>query len=122
MKLKYHGKIGASAFQNCTSLTSIDIPSSVKEIGKWAFYDCTSLTEVDLCEDGVTEIGEGTFSDCYSLTNVTIPFSMKKIGAWAFYGCSSLTSVTIPPSVTSICEFAFPPTCKITTKPRKRVR
>ena len=54
--------------------------------------------------------------------HATVPEGETEIGNQAFFKCSSLTSVTIPPSVTSICEFAFPPTCKITTKPRKRVR
>ena len=32
--------IGNYAFENCSSLTSINIPSSVKSIGHSAFYDC----------------------------------------------------------------------------------
>lgn len=36
--------IGWSAFQNCTSLTTITIPGSVKSVGWSAFKDCTGLT------------------------------------------------------------------------------
>ena len=36
--------IGNDAFYKCTSLTSIEIPSSVTSIGEYAFAACTSLT------------------------------------------------------------------------------
>ena len=52
--------IGDSAFEGCTSLTSITIPNSVTEIGKSAFYDCTSLTSVTI-PDNVTRIRESAF-------------------------------------------------------------
>ena len=38
--------IGSYAFYNCSSLTSITIPSSVTSIGWSAFYGCSSLSEV----------------------------------------------------------------------------
>ena len=40
--------IGARAFEDCTSLTSITIPSSVTIIGDYAFECCTSLTSITL--------------------------------------------------------------------------
>ena len=76
-------KIGASAFECCSGLTSVTIPNSVKTIGGAAFYECTGLTEM------------------------TIPNSVKTIGGAAFYGCTGLKSVTIPGSVTEIGEDAF---------------
>ena len=39
--------IGRSAFENCTSLTSITIPDSVTNIGNYAFYGCTSLETIN---------------------------------------------------------------------------
>jgi hypothetical protein len=38
--------IGSSAFNNCTSLTSVTIPNSVTSIGVRAFSNCTSLASV----------------------------------------------------------------------------
>ncbi|MCK5815769.1 MAG: leucine-rich repeat protein [Flavobacteriaceae bacterium] len=38
--------IGASAFKDCTGLTSVDIPSSIISVGASAFRDCTGLTSV----------------------------------------------------------------------------
>ncbi|MBO5855210.1 MAG: leucine-rich repeat protein [Alistipes sp.] len=39
-------QIPNSAFLNCTSLTSVNIPDSVTSIGEYAFLNCTSLTSV----------------------------------------------------------------------------
>jgi len=98
--------IGESAFESCSSLTSVTIPNSVTSIGDYAFSDCSSLTGVTI-PDSITDIGESVFSYCSSLTSVTIPDSVTSIGDYAFSACSSLTSVTIPDSVTSIGERAF---------------
>ena len=121
--------IGVSAFEGCTSLTSVTIPNSVTSIGDWAFSGCSSLTSVKIpnsvtsigdrpfqnctsltlvtIPNSVTSIGEEAFSDCSGLTSVTIGNSVTSIGTRAFYNCSSLTSLTIPNSVTSIGNDAF---------------
>jgi len=72
--------IGNSAFEGCTNLSSVSIPSSVKVISAGAFREC-------------------------SLSSITLPNSVTSIGSSAFRGCSGLTSVTIPNSVTSIGEY-----------------
>ena len=86
-------QIAAYAFENCTSLTGITIPSSVTSIGTSAFENCTSLTSIAIPE-GVTGIGTSVFEDCTSLTSVTIPNSVTDIDVFAFGGCTSLTSIT----------------------------
>ena len=81
--------IGGYAFEGCSSLTSINIPSSVISIGGYAFEGCSSLTSIN------------------------IPSSVISIGSCAFWGCSNLTSINIPSGVTSIRDNAFFE-CKIT--------
>ena len=98
--------IGSRAFSRCTSLTSITIPDSVTSIGGYAFRDCTSLTSITI-PDSVTSIGDNAFKSCTSLTSVTIPNSVTSIGDWAFFDCTSLTSITIGNSVASIGSAAF---------------
>ena len=98
--------IGSSAFQGCTSLTNIDIPSSVTTIGSSAFYNCTSLTSIDI-PSGVTTISANSFYNCTSLTSIVIPSGITSIGNFTFYGCSGLTSINIPSGVTSIGMSAF---------------
>ena len=55
--------IGDAAFAECSSLTSIEIPSSVTRIGVQAFLGCTSLTSIEI-PSSVTSIGEGAFLGC----------------------------------------------------------
>ncbi len=98
--------IGNSAFESCTSLTSVTIFSSVTSIGENAFRYCSGLVSVTI-PSSVTSIGEYAFLDCSGLTSVTIPEGVTLIGGFAFYGCSSLTFVTIPGSVISIGNQAF---------------
>ena len=70
----------------CTSMTSVDIPSSVTVIGEAAFRGCTSLTSVDI-PSRVTVIGIDAFRECTSLTIVDIPSSVTEIGDMAFKDC-----------------------------------
>ena len=98
--------IGGSAFEGCSSLTSINIPDGVTSIGNCAFEDCTSLTSINI-PDGVTSIEYDAFKGCTSLTSINIPDSVTSIGDLAFYGCSSLTSINIPDGVTSIGDWTF---------------
>jgi hypothetical protein len=72
------------AFYNCTNLTNITIPSSIKSIGGNAFLNCTSLT------------------------SITIPSSVTSIGYGAFYYCTSLTSVTFAGKINDFNSDAFP--------------
>ena len=98
--------IADSAFDGCTSLTSIEIPDSVTSIGINAFYNCTSLTSIEI-PDSVTTIGSGTFRYCTRLTSIEIPDGVTSIGTYAFYSCTSLASIEIPDSVTTIGDYAF---------------
>ena len=128
--------ISASAFENCTSITSVTIPGSVRTIGSKAFNGCTSLTEVELHEglstiggqafygcpitsivipDSVTEIATiksvtsyyGAFENCTALRTVVIGDGVSIIHRDTFHGCSSLETVTFGESLTSIYPSAF---------------
>ena len=98
--------IGASAFQDATSVTSITIPSSVTSIGASAFQGMTGLTSITI-PSSVKSIGDSAFQGMTGLTSITIPSSVTSIGASAFQDMTGLTSITIPSSVTSIPNSAF---------------
>ena len=98
--------IGDQAFEYCSSLTSVTIPSSVTSIGNNAFAGCFRLSRVTI-PTSVTSIGDNAFADCSTLIRVTIPSSLSSIGNNAFAGCSNLIRVTIPSSVTTIGSNAF---------------
>ena len=61
--------IGDSAFYNCSSLTTINLPSSLKSIGDSAFAGCSVLTEITIPEN-VTKIGASAFANCTKLSSV----------------------------------------------------
>ena len=63
--------IGSTAFGNCVSLTSFDIPNTITTISEQAFFQCTSLTDVSI-PTTVTSIGERAFYNCSVLTNVSV--------------------------------------------------
>lgn len=63
--------IGISAFEGCTSLTSITIPNSVTSIEKYAFDRCTGLTSI-IIPANVTVIGWAAFDGCEALSAVYI--------------------------------------------------
>lgn len=94
--------IGAYAFYQCESLTSVVIPDSVTNIYMYAFSECTALKSV-VIPNSVSMIGEGAFSECTSLENIEIPASVYSIAGNAFGGCKNLKTVTVlrssPPSL-----------------------
>ena len=139
----YEGKsfnvtaIKESAFSNCSKITLLTIPNTVKTIGKNAFYLCTGILEVTIPEsvtkigdfafqwcsgmlqltlgNGVTEIGRGAFERCNKLQQVTLGNNVTTIGERAFCSCESLKQVTVPESVTSIGSAAFGENPALTT-------
>lgn len=99
-------KIENSAFKNCSSLQSIDIPDSVTEIGESVFLECNSLQSI-IIPSSVKKIEDLAFYECSSLQSIAIPNSVTEIGRYAFYGCSGLQSIVIPDSVKFIRFKAF---------------
>ena len=98
--------IGSGVFQYCSGLTSVTIPDSVTSIGTHVFNGCTSLTSCTI-GSGVTSISQATFRNCSGLTSVDLPNRVTSIGDYAFSGCTSLEEVTIPNGVTSIGGSCF---------------
>ena len=82
--------IGAAAFQNSTTITSVKMNDELKSIGSKAFHGCTVLESVVL-NAGLYTIGDDAFSDCTALRgDLEIPHSVTSIGVGAFDGCTGL--------------------------------
>ena len=98
--------IGSYALENCSSLTSVEIPNSVTSIGYGAFSGCSSLTSVAI-PNSVTSINWDAFKNCSSLVGVTIGNGVTSIGNYAFSGCSSLTKVNYLGSIDEWVQIEF---------------
>ena len=81
--------IGEYAFAQCTDLTHLEIPSSVRTIETCAFDSCRSLESVTI-NSGLKTIGELAFANCTSLIGVTLPDTVSSISTRAFINCSSM--------------------------------
>ena len=96
----------AHAFEGCSGLTSVTIPSTVTSIGVESFLFCSGLTSVSI-PNSVTTIDARSFYGCSSLTSIKIPNTVTYIREGAFQNCSNLISITIPNSVTYVGKDAF---------------
>ena len=82
--------IGASAFENCTSLEIIELEEGITSINGYAFYGCTSLKELELPKS-LKSIGESAFDGCTSLQKVTAYPKLTSLKNTSFRKCSALT-------------------------------
>lgn len=82
--------IGASAFENCTSLEIIELEEGITSINGYAFYGCTSLKELELPKS-LKSIGENAFEGCTSLQKVTAYPKLTSLKNTSFRKCSALT-------------------------------
>lgn len=93
--------ITESAFMNCSKLTKIVIPASVKTIGTMAFYNCQALEEV-IVQGGLEEIPDYCFGGCRSLKLLSVAGEVNRLGVEAFVRCSALEQLQMPKGVTVI--------------------
>ena len=78
--------IGKSAFSECTQLTSVNLPGSVRIIGERAFFGCSELVAAAI-PMGAVSIGKEAFAGCSKLQFVTMPtLTGCKLGSDAFKG------------------------------------
>ena len=98
--------INSKAFSECSSLTTVYFPDSLKSIEESAFKGCTKLSEISL-PAGLEVLNSRAFSDCNSLTEIVIPGSVEIIDQFCFYRCGALESMTIEEGCGFINPMAF---------------
>lgn len=94
------------AGKDCTGLTALSFPASIRNFGYYGFAGCTGLQGVDFAA-GPTAIASYAFQGCSSLKSVSIPAGVTVIGESAFSKCSAMNSLRLPASLTEIGNSAF---------------
>lgn len=95
--------IHSYAFDNCSGVTKIILPDSIKTIENYAFFSCGML-EISI-PASVSTIGASAFYGCKALKKLTLPEGLKTISRQLFT-YSGVQAVYIPASVTSIEAYA----------------
>ena len=98
--------IGANAFEECTALEQVILPSTLSSLPEYVFYNCTALKEITI-PGGVRSIEGGAFSGCTALHTVRIESGTQSIGTYAFMNCSSLDALTLPETLVQVQQGAF---------------
>lgn len=99
--------IGAFAAQYCTSLKSVNIPKTVKDIDASAFAGCSSLESINVAKTNKAySSDEGNLYSADKKTLITyaggqakkefeVPSKVTKIGHYAFYDAHNLEALTL---------------------------
>ena len=129
--------IGKKAFYG-TPITEIALPATLTKIGTSAFENCTKLTTVTFDPaNSMTELGtsltaaDNIFKNTTSLESITLPTSLEMIGGhvfensgiasvnlgkltelteignYAFANCDNLEAVVVPTEVYHVGDYAF---------------
>jgi len=77
-----------------SSITGVQLPSTLRYIGEAAFAGCEKLAVVGLSEM-LDSIGRYAFAGCTALTDITLPASVQSLGDGAFWRCTALTEVAV---------------------------
>ena len=101
---EYITKVMDYAFAH-SSIETIAIPSTVKELGCGIFSGCESLSSVKL--DCLIERLPDSFFAFSSLTSFDVPECIKVIGVCAFYSCKNLQTINLNKGLKTIENRAF---------------
>lgn len=109
-------------FNNCRSLTKVNINNKITRIGPYAFAECLQLKTVSIDRNTkLNEIQDFAFYDCEDLEELYLPETLTYIGKSAFESCKSYKggaflilpddskkySLWIPDNITTMGESCF---------------
>ena len=95
-----------SCFEGCTALKSVTLPTNITAISDSAFSNCSSLETLAI-PSMITSIGKHAFRNCTVLSAIDLPSGLKTIGNSAFYYCQAITSLDFPASLTLVGPYAY---------------
>lgn len=97
--------VESGAYRNNTSITSVYIAEGVTSIGESAFNGCSNLTKISV-PSTLSLYDVGIFM-ATGISSIHIPEGATRFNYAAFGSCSSLTSFTFPSTVTLVDNSAF---------------
>ncbi len=97
---------GGIAGQCCSSVTSVELPDTVRSIGSYAFANCKALSQIDMPQS-LKVVDDYSFYGCSALEEVTIPSNVGTLGGYAFCQCTSLKKVRFECDATCVARYAF---------------
>jgi hypothetical protein len=74
----------------------------VTGIERLAFDECSSLSDI-VIPSGVTMLGDGAFHDCSSIKSITFPAGVTSIGDFMFDGCNALAAIAVDKNNPKFC-------------------
>jgi len=83
--------LAASAFESCTTVTSLTLPPTIRTIGSYCFYDCRFSTL--LLPDSLRVIEDHAFLYA-NVTSLHLPACFEEYGECAFW-LRNLASITV---------------------------
>lgn len=98
--------IGKYAFNGCTSLKTVKLYETLTALGVGCFYGDSALKSVNLSDTSIGSVPAYCFAEC-GIPSMRLPSTCQSIGHYAFLNCSGLLRVDIPDSVTEIADDAF---------------
>ena len=98
--------IGNSTFNGCSNLTTINLPETITTIGGAAFWECYSLVIDDLSLPNLTTLGDSAFRSTKikkvsNLGNIT-QLEARTYDTGVFYGCTNLKVVVLPATLETL--------------------
>ena len=99
--------MGISVFQSCKALTQGVVPPKMTEIPDRTFSTCTGIKEVIFNSENISRIGKYAFSNCTGMPSIEVPATVNEIGDAAFTMCSSMTSAKLPVGLSTVGKDLF---------------
>lgn len=98
------------AYSRLSGLSGCDLGEySISKDGNTVGFGCITNKNIQtfLVLPGTTLIGAGAFRFCTKLTSISLPESLTRICNDAFFTCTSLTEIHLPSNLLTIGDYAF---------------
>ena len=90
------------SFENCKSLKTVKLPSTVTEIDMDSFKSCTELVSIEL-PNTLKIIDDYAFQNCTNLSYIELPEGLERINSDAFKN-TKIEKIVIPSTIKTISE------------------